>query len=335
MPRWWAIAIGLPLVSKLDPWSLTPSVRWVWLFGLVYAFAVLFVSRHPLEGSLDFFCLLLMFGVGIAAAERENLDQVMVGMVLGLGVSSVLVIPQHFGWSPVPQSAGPAGLFFNREVLAEVAAPLLVWSVVSRKLVLSLICIIPVALCDSRIAVLVSAVCIAYAFMPRKWWAYAIASVMMIGLGGGMLLLFGAGKIDSAGLRMVLWGAAYLDITTFGHGLGYWREAHPFPIEEFVHSDWLQFLVELGAGGIAFIALPILTLARGKGSIAERCALVAVTLEALVSFPLHGAAGAFIFAALAGNMARDRALVRDPGLSRRITARFGLRREASHAANVG
>ena len=334
MPRWWVIAIGLPLVSKLDPWSLTPAVRWIWLSGLVWAFAMLFISRHPLEGSLDFFFLLLMFGVAVAASERDDLGPVMTGFVIGLGLSSILVVVQFFGWSPVPQTASPAGLFFNREILAEVAAPLLVWSVLNRKLGQALICTIPVALCDSRIAVLVTVLCIGYAWLPKNWWArFSVAGLTALASGAGLFML-GAGKIGSAGLRMVLWGTAVLSITPMGHGLGYWRDAHPFPIEEFVHSDALQLLVELGCLGAVFFVIPAIVLWRGQHNIAERAAFIAICLEAVVSFPLHGAAGAFIFAALAGFMARDRAPVHDPGLPRGIAFGQCVRWQETYAAGL-
>jgi hypothetical protein len=110
---------------------------------------------------------------------------------------------------------------------------------------------------------------------------------------------------QSADHRIVLWGASVLSMTPLGRGLGWWFQAHPFPTEEYVHSDLLQTMLELGMiPGLALILIPILLWWKGVADVAVRATFCALLLEAVVSFPLHFPATSFLFAAVAGALAR-------------------------------
>jgi hypothetical protein len=317
MPRWWAIALGLPLCSVLNPRALSPAVRWAWVAWLAWAAVLLVLKQHPVEGALDYLFMLLLFGAAIFGAEQESLDGVLKAMIYGLACASLMVIAQACGWPPalanlVPQGAAPAGFFYNREILAEFAAPLAVWALVSRRWVLSVPVLIPVVLCHSRIAVLVLACGLIYAWVPHwRIRALLLSGVALVGLGAAIFL-----GIASAGLRAVLWGAAWLSITPMGHGLGWWQAAHPFPIEEFVHSDVLQAFVETGwLGGACLVAIGCIAFfsgcrCAGSECRAVRAAFLGLGIECVVSFPLHTPAAGFLLACLAGFLARNGAYLR-------------------------
>lgn len=316
MPKWWAMALGLPLVPNISVTNMRPAVATAWIAGLAWAFALLFISHHPVNGALPFAFMLLLFAVAVAASGLDDIKPTMLALILGLLPSSLLVIPQTLDWwSPVPQSVAPAGLFINREILAEFAAPLLVWALISRRWWWAVIPALPVALCYSRVAVFVVACSLLYAWAARWYWkALCIAAVAVLCVAAFFFL--GIGKEWSAGLRMVLWGAAVMSITPLGHGLGWWAAAHPFPSEEFVHSDALQVLVELGLPGALLLAVPVLCWRR-RAHVSIRAAFVAVCIEAAVSFPLHAPAQGFLWALLAGFLGSRVAVRGSAGYSRR------------------
>lgn len=316
MPRWWIIAIGIPLVSTLDPRNLLHSVAFCLLAGFVWAAVSLIDLPAPSDGALDLLMLALLCLTIIAAAGEDDIDSVITAFGWSIAISCLIAVPQWFGWSPVFQTSAPAGLFLNSEVLAEIAAPLLVWAAFKHRWALAVLMLVPLVLCHSRIAVLVAAAGLLAGWRPKQTWIKGLIFSAMMLAAILSVILFGAEKASSGMTRLVLWGAALQSIELFGQGIGWWALAHPDPFEEFAHSDLLQLMVELGVGALFFFAIPVLILSRrDAGNAAERAAFVAVCTEAIVSFPLHLATSGFLAAVLAGNLARDRNLVRACRLS--------------------
>lgn len=312
------MAIGLPLISRLDPRAIATPISLCILGGVSWSAASLALLPTPQNGLLDLLFLVLLCGAALAAAELDDIGPTLAAFGWGIALSAALTVPQAFGWSPVYQTVAPAGLFLNSEVLAEVAAPLLVWSLWTRRWPLAAVIGVPISLCHSRIAVLVVAVGLLYGWRPtRRWMKPALVVAVAAAAVAGIACL-GIAKESSALTRVTLWLAAVQSITPLGRGLSWWALAHPGPYEEFAHSDALQMIVELGAGSLFFLAIPFMVLRRRDvGSTGERAAFVSLCVEAVVSFPLHLPAQGFLLSVLAGFLARARPHLHGPGLASR------------------
>lgn len=330
MPRWWVIAIGLPLASTLDLRALWWPITALMAGIVAWAAASVAFAPHPHAAALE----AVLVGITcLGAVAASNLDDgigdVLAGLAGGVAVSAALCVPQTLGWwSPVAQSSVPAGLFYNSEVLAEVAAPLLVWAALSRRWALAIAMAVPVALCHSRVALIAGMVGLLWAWRPR-WWVWAGLGCAALAAGYAGLMWFGLSKFASAIDRLGLWITAWYSLTPLGRGIGWWAAAHPGPYEEFAHSDAIQAVIELGPAAALIAAIPALILWRGRGTLGERAAYVAICFEALVSFPLHLPVGAFLGAVLAGGLARRGAVVRAAGLAGRVDGDLAPGRQAA------
>lgn len=303
VPRWGVIAVGLPLVSSIDARAIPEGLRWTLAFLLALGAVSLLGSPYPQAGAEDLLFVVLLCGAFLFGAEQASLDDVMTGIAWGAGISALLCIPQFFDWwQPVEQVSRPAGLFFSSEVMGEFASLVFVWAARSRRYWIAALMVAPIVLTGSRIGLFAAAIGL---FWGRSWRVTAPAIVGLAFAGVGAVLFH---KVGSAEHRVILWGAGLLSLSLLGNGLGYVTAA--FPYEEFLHSDALQVLVELGIGGLVLVAIPIAAFRSDRGNDAERALFAAVCVEALVSFPLHFPASGFVAAVVAGYLAGTGPLVR-------------------------
>ena len=270
-----------------------------------------------------------------AGAQLRDPGRVVIGFALGLVPSAAIAWGQAFyDWSIVPH-AGAAGLFLNREVLAETAAPIAVCGVIRRGWIGMAVCAlasIPLAICQSRVSVGAAAVALVLMAPIRRRAKVSILALVVLA-GSIALITMGIGKFGSGMQRIVLWGAAILTLDPRGQGLGWWASVHMQPNEEYVHSDVLQIFVELGLPGVLLLIAPAAAL-RGP-STPERAALATIAIESVVSFPLHTPAVAFLAAVLAGGILRAWADVRLAELVGRARNVLGaLRWKGALAAGV-
>ena len=302
-PRWWVIAVGMGLLFPFSQLSRIPNQIWTLL---TLSFAGIFLSIHNPVGlgeGIKFLLLVLAFIWGMSL---PNLTKVISGFATGLAINSILVIAQTLGWNFLPawESAGPAGLFYNREVLAELAAPILVWGLARNNWTIVLSSISPLLLCQSRVAVIAAIVGIfAAGNLPLKKYAPVIIvfPLLLITI---VIVLFTSFKIASLFDRFSIWQLAISEILPFGRGLGYWELNHPD--SKFVHSDLLQLFVEIGPIlSLPILAIPVLIIWKSRHDSLEILAVAIVLLvEAILSFPLHQPATAFLSAVLFGHLSR-------------------------------
>jgi len=293
-------------------------------FVALYALAVtLIASPDRLGGLLELFHLLLFASIAVAAARLDSIDGIMTGFGWGIAVSSALCVAQVLGWSPVPQLYAPAGLFGNRDFLAEAAAPVLIWAGMTRRWPLAVMLAIPIALCGSRVALLAVATGCMVGIFPKlrgrrrnrdgdnRAWGRGGFFLLAVGFVGWRS--FADGKLASLGERLTIWRATIAELTTFGHGLGWFAAAHPY--WEYAHSDALQFAAEFGIGAIPLYGLAAWLLATPANA-AERAAAVVMAVECVVAMPFHLPATGVVAAVLAGRLARARSLGRSAGIAR-------------------
>lgn len=334
-PRWWVIAIGLPLASDLDPRKLDPVVAWCLTAGLAWAAASLTFAPDVAGGALDLLFLVLLALTMTAAAGVDDVKPVVSAFGWGVAISAALAVLQTLGWSPVEQISAPAGLFFSSEVLAETAAPILAWAAFERRWVLAAAMSAPLALCGSRIAVFAVAVGLICGWRASRSIkaGFLLAAAVVA---AASVWALGVGKLSSGAERIGLWMTAVDSLTPVGGGIGWWAAAHPGAFDEFVHSDALQMMVELGAGAAFFFAAAAIVALRARAAEpGEIAACAAICTEIAVSFPLHFPASGFLAAVLAGGMARRRSDVRGLELLRGAGAEPAVRREFPRVAAVG
>lgn len=293
-PRWAVIAVGVPLCSKLDPRALTESMRWVLVFLGVLGAISLLGSPYPQAGALDLTYIVLLTLTAVAAAAFVSLDEIMTGIGYGLAFSSVLALAQYLGWHPLPEVSSPSGLFYSSEVLGEFSALVFVWALARPRWAIAAAAVVPIVLTGTRVGAFAAAVGLLFAFRPN--WKLLVP--LLIAVLAAALYAVGFMKFGSSMHRLTLWGATLMAFTPAGNGLGWGTAA--FPFEEFVHSDALQAMTELGALGLAFVLVPIIALRNQRGNHAERGLLVAACVEVCISFPLHFPASGFLAAVAAG-----------------------------------
>lgn len=294
--RWAAIAVGVPLVSTLDPRALPESMRWVLAFMVALGAISLIGSPYPMAGALDLLFIVFLCLAFVMAASLETLDDLITGIGAGLAISSFLCVMQAADiWRPVPQiSLEPAGLFFNSEVLGEFSALVFVWAALRPRWMLAVIAFVPIVLTESRIAGAAAGAALIYGLRPH--WRVALPLIIALIVAGIAAVLFT--KLGNSAHRVTIWGATILSLSLQGNGLGWVTAA--FPYEEFTHSDALQALAELGIGALALLAIPSQAMRGNRGNNAERALFVAACVEVMVSFPLHFPASGFLAAVVAG-----------------------------------
>lgn len=334
-PRWWAVAVLVPLLTNVDPRDLWRPVRLCLLAGFAWAAFSIAWSPEPQHALLDLYFVALLTLTMAAAAGTDDLEPVLAAFGWGVAVSSALAVGQALGWHPLPGPAAPAGTFLNPEVLAELAAPMAAWAAFKGRGALAAAMVVPVILCGSRIAP--AAALIGLAAGWRGAPAFRFAAVGAI-FGGALLAVAFAApdKLASGASRIILWISATHSVAPLGRGLGWWVAAHPGPIERFAHSDLLQAVVELGAGAALFLAVPILLIKRwAAAEPGERAACAAIAFESIVSFPLHLPASGFLACVLAGGLARARPAVRLAEHAGGADAGDGVRRPAPLGGAMG
>ena len=336
VPRWGAIAIGVPLVSRIDPREVPGSIKCLLLFVLgLAAISTTWASPNPMSGYLDLFYIVFLCLAFVAATGLDSLDDVMTGLGLGLAVSAYFSLFQLSGASDQGRDGmmgqAPTALFYSSEVFAEFAAIIFVWALLRPRPMLAIAAALPIMLCNSRIALVIAGAAMLYAFRPNSKVLTTILSVGLAVAAVAMIYAFGEGKLGSAGQRIILWGATILAWTQFGHGLGWFQTVHQS--EQFAHSDAIQAVAEIGVGAFALLMIPFIALQRNRGNNAERAAFIAICFEVFVSFPLHFPATGFAAAMLAGFLVSNRRLVPLGKPVGRVRDGLGIQR--ADAANRG
>lgn len=308
-PRWGLVLLGIGLFrSRLD--QVDPACLWLLAGGLALAAASLLWAPDLMTGLGDLLQLAGLGAVLILATSwrRQNQEMALLGLVWGLAVSAGLVGLELAGLTLALQETSWAGLFGNREWLAELAAPMVVWLLASKRIGLGALLAAALLVTGSRLGLLAVVVGLAWWLAAGRVWILALLTGLVLAL--GLALLTTGNGLPSIAGRMNGWLLAWQLADWNGLGLGFFRAAWPF--QQVVHSDLLQFAAELGFGLVPFVALFALLVWRNLDDLAwspAGAAFIAIIFESALSFPLHTPAGGWLAAVLAGSLAGARPLV--------------------------
>lgn len=308
--RWGVMAVGAPLLLLQCDLRLTP-LHWIGVALLVWGAITLIWTPVETAGVSEFAKWLILATVFLVAAEIEDLRWTYIAIIAGVAISGGVAIFQILGYVVVPQINSPAGLFVNRNFLAEISATVLILTIGLRQW-----WALPLILCGtflphSRGVVLGLACSLLVLLWPRSRMSFAFV------VAGGIVLLFVPLPfilIDSSSLieRMGVWIAAVRHFTIWGHGIGSFYVAypefmpHPLLIQvrpAHAHNEAINTISDLGVPGIVLLGAFTGYAIRYAGTL-ERLVLVALFGISMFSFPLHVPATGFVFALMAGTAAR-------------------------------
>lgn len=326
-PRWAVVALmaaGAALWCPISHWRVEYSLGLVFL---TFAAVSLLWSAGPYEGGDQLAKMLFLAAIFRVGAELPSLRPVYVGLAMGFAVNSAIVIAQVAGWTGVPQLNSPAGLFVNKNYLAEPAAMLLV-ALTACRLRWCVIFVLPALVLPGARGAIAG---LAVAALAWVWTKSRIGALVLAGIGviaACALLEQGYGG-PSMAERIQIWQATIGGMTWTGNGLGSFRALFPSHAPDFnllagrpshAHNDFLEMAYELGPGAALYLAMIALALCGPNG--AEKLALIVFLTEGCFGFPLHFPIPAALAALVAGRLCRERVLLRS-GTGVRGTAVFG------------
>jgi hypothetical protein len=334
VPRWALLAVAVPMLLM---WASAedriighgPEVPLV-LF-LCWAALSFLWAANTIDAIGALMKWAIIGGTFMVGLLTTNMRAVWIGAGVGIVINCAVAGAQLHGtidWAPTASGDHPAGLFFNRTLLAEVAALTLVGCVVYRvwwALPPALFCIIASGSRSPLFAVGAS-ILLWWAMRdsgPRRGfgaWVIALAAANVIAI---WLVLY---RPSSTSERINVLLDTWNGLTWFGRGIGSFETAFPAVATrldtyavwtEHAHNDWLEVAFELGVPGVLLLAaFYVLCFVRGREP--ERIVLAAFIGETLVGFPSHMPATAFLAALVAGHMCRHRDLVFEQFIDCRI-----------------
>lgn len=297
VPTDWAV-LSLVLIPSL--W-LQVRMNWYHWLGLTFlAYAALSAAWAPFlvdSGWIGWKLLILALAFRWGSA-LDDLRPLYKGLALGMGVSSIICIFQHFGFHPVDSPGLPAGLFYSSIAMGGISA-LVITCLASEGLWLWAIpCIPALVLAGSRGAWLLIALMLVINLSRRLWPAL----LLLAACGFVMMGMHHPSDI----IRLACWQAALSNLHFFGNGLGsfqsiYLQISGQLYHAEFVHNDYLHLLYELGIGAVLIFWL-VFALAWDKRNEPGWQPLVAILIFATFSFPIHIPLMAFIGGIVAGHL---------------------------------
>ena len=324
-PRWSALFLLVPWIIRGDRIKNASPYVWGGAFFL-YAVASLCWTPQLLDGIQQVFLLMILASLFWFGSEINNPRPLYVVSTIGVSLSSAVALLQFSGFHPVPDFGpdwAPSGLFVNPNFLAEAAA-LLVVAAAAERMWWALPILAPaLILPQARGAILAVAVAALVKFRSVRWLIIAGIALALSYVAAHMITDYGSSE------RLAIWQSAVNGLTVVGHGIGsFWSSYPPFDLRvspnsypEHAHNELLHIAFELGLPGVICALGFCLSLCGPLNT--PRLVLIAFLTEACLAFPTHLPATAAIGLILAGYAVRDRYLLRDSVLFRRVCVRVG------------
>jgi hypothetical protein len=278
-PRWVLVALS---VYFIDWWCLPFTILCLWKLDFDQA------------AHWTFLCGALCWGMRL---DDRTLERVITWFAAGVAVSSVLAIGQTFwDWAVVPQLISPAGLFLNKNLLAEAACFVVIAALI-RGQWWSVAVAMPALVLTWERAAWLGAFMSCFVLVPMK------QRVWLVVAGGALIATFLWTGFDlgtsTMAQRVLIWRDAVNSLTWLGNGS---YDLSGVTIREpNLHNDWLQFVFELGVAGLAVNCVFAWWAVRSYQSMVF---MVAIIVVGSFSFPLHMPATGWFIAIVIGNSLR-------------------------------
>ena len=313
---------------------LPTSAEWPLLLGgffLAFATASWFWAFDRYGATDGLWHLYLWAGLFLVGAALSDLRAVYIGAAIGMTVNSAFVTAQWLGWHGLPEAISPAGLFINKNLVAEAAvlafAGILGRGRLNIALMVLLLPAMLLPMCREAFAALIIIGTIFLWRYSRMW--------SLIGLNLAVFVLIGVvlgspvhGSVDE---RLDIWTDTITNLTWLGHGVGSfymmfpWHAVHNDILAvrpDNAHNDYLELLFDFGIGGV-----PLVVLVAGclRGPITPpRLVLAAFLTEACFGFPFFVPLSGALAAISVGHLSRDWGFLRRRVPYRRVALHSGV-----------
>ena len=332
-PRWAFLALSLPIVIRFSssPNHFTLN-HLLWLIFLGWCALTLTWTPNNLDGFQSLIQLLIIAGAFALGAGLATLRPILIGMAIGLTISSLIIITPLKELVPHQiVQIEIQGLLGNRNILAETAAIVLIGCLLNR-VYWALPALIPSIIMPpiARGAL----VGIAAAFLMWLWSRSRMWTIMLALLSICAVLISIKLRPFSVNERLDAWTDTLKGLTILGHGLGSFRYLFPFLTHTFdgaarivdhPHNEALELWFEVGFVGLSLCIIAAIA-SLGSADSRTRPAMAAYAAIAMFAFPSHVPFTAFLAGLLLGHSARNGHSLRD------VAVRFGL---PLRARNVG
>ena len=316
-PRWAMLSIAVPLLFHMKHLRNTLDYQCLPLgLFLLWCGASLLWSPDGLSTFWEFLVLGAIVTIGCDLDEKDY-RKVVLWFSIGVAISGLLAVPQTFGWTGIEQAEPPAGLFMNKNFLAEAGLLALVGSLACGFWPLLPPLMAAVALPASLGAYLVSlGVALAW-FWPRSKYLAAV-TLLAVGIMGMETYQ----RLDMTAFEnraaVYLNSLAMVADKPWGQGIGGYWAAYPFYHDAVIetpegvyamqrrlktaHNDFLTIAAETGLPGLLLIGWFLVRVLRSEGKRGAKWVLWTFLGLGLFNFPLFNPATAFLAAVTCGHL---------------------------------
>lgn len=310
-PKWVFLSIALPLLLLTRETKAHPAG----LAFMLWASLSVFWAISWYEAVQGLWHLAIIACAFAMRLDEREYRRCLIAFGWGMAINAPIVVAQFNDWTWITQAVPPAGLFMNKNHLAEAALLASAGLIVAKHYWPLPLTVLATILPGSR------GVFVAIAIMTAIWvWRQSRLAAVAIVLGGALIVwwMIPPGFLtDSSGARIALWAnsLAIAWDNPLGVGIGnYWNAYPPYhdavmqtPINawwfntrpEAAHNDAITLLVELGIPGLILFGMVLWT-ARWDWL------LLAFILAGLFAYPFYLPATAVMAALCAGRAARGR-----------------------------
>lgn len=310
-PRWALISVLVPvgLLAIRSGHRISKYAAWVGSSLLAWAALSLLWTPSPWGGLFALMVLSWLAGAAVIGARIPDLRPIYLGMALGIGVSSLLIILEVLGVDVLQvKTQARVGLFFNPNIVTESAVLVMVACLATRQWGASLLCLPAVVLTHSRGALLALGV-------TGMYWAWRRGAGTFVSAAAGVFLfvflLALSNQRDESGFRANLafnpksvydriniWEDTARQLTWLGHGIGSFRvvfPSAPYKTQDLVkgrtdhaHNDYLELAFDLGVVGLGLfvVLMGFAFMAPEAPEAPEKMILLAFCVMGLVGFPV-------------------------------------------------
>lgn len=305
-----SIATQWPVLSIVLPalffWRSGPVTvfHWMGLSFLAYAAVRLWFAPLFEDGVFGLWLVSIMGLSFWLGSTVDNMRGLYAGLAVGATVSSVVAVFQLFGYSGIPFTGHPAGLFYN-SVAQGLVLSLVAVALISERMWLWALPLLPgLVLCGSKGAWL--------AFVVGLLSMHVRLVYIVVGLVFAAVLYAAMPLSSSDALRVSIWYTAAYSLTTYGWGpgsffsWGLWQNGSIL-YPEYAHNDALQLIFEYGPAAVLPLAVFGFAVTRAER---ERPLLTAFAVASCYSMPLWVPVASFMVCAATGRVIRGWALAR-------------------------